>query len=160
MNEEGVEGEVKHVQFYGDEAYRASIPIEKAVGRLEDVLLVHTVNGEPLPRDHGYPIRALMPGHGAARSIKWSKRVVLSDAKSQSQWQQRDCKCFGPNQDGDNVDWSTAPAIQELPIQSAISSQKNIAAGSRDGVEEDLIELEGYAISGGGKEDRAHRHQC
>lgn len=152
---EEVEGDVQHVQFQGAEAYGASIPIEKAVSHRGDVLLVHTMNGKPLPRDHGYPLRAIVPGHVAARSVKWLRRIILSDEESQSQWQQRDYKCFGPNQSGTEVDWATAPAIQEIPVQSAIVSLRDLPADNRQlqvyGLEEEVIEVEGYALSGGGR---------
>ncbi len=152
---EEMEDDVKHVQFQGAEAYGASIPIEKAVSRHGDVLLAHTMNGKPLPQDHGYPVRAIVPGHVAARSVKWLRRITLSDEESQSQWQQRDYKCFGPNQSGTEVDWATAPAIQEVPVQSAIVSLRDIPRDNKQlqvyGLEEEAIEVEGYALSGGGR---------
>ena len=149
------EEEVKHVQFYGAEAYGASIPLEKAMNRYGDVLLVHTMNGEPLPRDHGYPLRALVPGHVAARSVKWLNRIVLSEEESQSQWQRKDYKCFGPNQSGTAADWEKAPAIQEYPVQSAIVTLRDLPAGNKllqvYGLEEEAVEIEGYALAGGGR---------
>lgn len=33
------------------------------------------MNGEPIPRDHGYPIRAVVPGVVGARSVKWLAKV-------------------------------------------------------------------------------------
>ena len=56
---------IKHVQFEGyDEGsdgspYGASIPIAKAMSG--DVILAYEMNGDTLPRDHGYPVRYL-PG--------------------------------------------------------------------------------------------------
>ena len=52
--------EVKHVQFVGAEAYGASIPIDKAVDKHGDVLLVYAMNGKPLLRDHGFPLLSLI----------------------------------------------------------------------------------------------------
>ena len=151
--------EAKHAQFSGAEAYGASIPIDKAIDRLGDVLLAFKMNGEPLPRDHGYPVRALVPGTVAARSVKWLKRITISEDESQSQWQQRDYKCFGPNvvpSQGSSVDWGSAPAIQETPVQSAITHMSDIESEHRDilnvyGLAEDAVCLEGYAFSGGGR---------
>ncbi|CRK41663.1 hypothetical protein BN1708_016887, partial [Verticillium longisporum] len=80
------------------------------------------MNGAPLPPDHGFPLRALVPGYVAARSVKWLRRVIVSEDESQSQWQQKDYKLFGPNQT--HPDWTTAPAIQEMPITSAITAVK------------------------------------
>lgn len=151
--------EVKHAQFMGAEAYGASIPIEKAVSLRGDVLLVYEMGGKPLPSDHGYPLRVLVPGHVAARSVKWLNKIILSDEESSSQWQQRDYKCFGPNQLGQDIDWTTAPAIQEIPVQSAITSLRNISPHTKEdrkvlqvyGLEEEAVEVTGYAFSGGGR---------
>ncbi|KAK3317780.1 Oxidoreductase, molybdopterin-binding domain-containing protein [Cercophora scortea] len=109
-----------HVQFTGLEAYGASIPLAKAVDPRGDVLLAFKMNGSPLPPDHGFPLRAVVPGHVAARSVKWLSKIVVSDEESTSQWQRRDYKSFGPNE-GKNPDWDRAPAIQEMPVTSAIT---------------------------------------
>ncbi|KAL2024890.1 hypothetical protein VTK56DRAFT_3589 [Thermocarpiscus australiensis] len=110
-----------HAQFTGLEAYGASIPLAKALDPRGDVLLAFGMNGEPLPRDHGFPLRAVVPGHVAARSVKWLSKIVISDEESTSQWQRRDYKSFGPNE-GPNPDWDRARSIQEMPVTSAITA--------------------------------------
>eukprot|EP00879_Flechtneria_rotunda_P019211 GHRR01020172.1.p1 GENE.GHRR01020172.1~~GHRR01020172.1.p1 ORF type:complete len:455 (+),score=128.97 GHRR01020172.1:287-1651(+) len=68
---------VAHIHFYGydvDESgtsYAASIPVAKAVSEYEDVLLAWEMNGQPIPRDHGGPLRVIVPGTTGARSVKW-----------------------------------------------------------------------------------------
>ncbi|KAK7423993.1 hypothetical protein QQZ08_008817 [Neonectria magnoliae] len=141
--------EAKHVQFSGLEAYGASIPMKKAVDPQGDVLLAYGMNGQPLPRDHGFPLRAIVPGHVAARSVKWLSHITLSDEESLSQWQRRDYKCFGPNQT--HVDWETAPAIQEMPVQSAITGCKLGEWTRTQGKLAQKAVLSGYAYSGGGR---------
>lgn len=147
--------EVKHVQFSGSEAYGASIPVDKAIDKRGDVLIAYKMNGQPLPRDHGWPARILVPGHVAARSVKWVNKITLSEEESPSQWQQRDYKCFGPYQ-GPNPDWDSAPAIQETPVQSAVTRINDEVSGDSKllkvyGLEQDSICLEGYAYAGGGR---------
>lgn len=51
--------------------YGSSIPIEKALDPYGDVILAYEMNGEPIPRDHGYPIRVVVPGVVGARNVKW-----------------------------------------------------------------------------------------
>ena len=65
-----------------------------------DVLLALEMNGEPLPRDHGYPVRAVVPGVVGARNVKWLSRIELAANESEAHWQQRDYRGFPPN-----VDW-------------------------------------------------------
>lgn len=149
---------VQHVHFVGAEAYGASVPIEKVVDQFGDVLIVYAMNGKPLLRDHGFPMRAMVPGTVAARSVKWLEKIVLSEEESPSQWQRRDYKCFGPNE-GSNPDWDSAVAIQEVPVQSAVTSVqkvtknrlKNSELARVYGLEEEAVILHGYAISGGGR---------
>jgi len=56
----------------------ASVPVEKALNPWGDVILAYEMNGEPLPRDHGFPLRVIVPGTIAARSVKWLQRIILS----------------------------------------------------------------------------------
>ena len=61
--------------------FRRVIPAAKAMH--PDTLLAHGMNGSPLPRDHGYPLRALLPGWVGSASIKWLGRIVVS---ARQQW--------------------------------------------------------------------------
>lgn len=47
-------GAVAHVQFEGDDGTRASIPVEKAVSAMGDVVLAYEMNGEALPRSANF----------------------------------------------------------------------------------------------------------
>ncbi|TDZ13149.1 Sulfite oxidase [Colletotrichum spinosum] len=139
--------DVKHVHYAGLEAYAASIPASKAVDPHGDVLLAFRMNDHPLARDHGFPIRTIVPGNVAARSVKWLRRITLSDEESPSQWQRRDCKAFCPGA-GADPDWKSAPAIQEMPVTSAITAARS--KNKPDG--KHVVSAEGYAYSGGGRE--------
>lgn len=70
----------------------------------------------------------------------------MSEEESTSQWQRRDYKCFGPN-DIEKPNWEMAPAIQETPVQSAIT---HMHRGEGKGEAQDVV-IEGYAFSGGGR---------
>ena len=59
-----------------EDGFRRAIPIEKAMR--PDTILAYAMNGEALPRDHGYPLRALVPGWVGSSSIKWLTRIVVS----------------------------------------------------------------------------------
>lgn len=100
-----------HVVFDSVDGYGASIPIEKALDKRGDVLLAYEMNGEPLLPDHGYPLRVLVPGTVAARSVKWVNKVQLSEHESMSHWQQKDYRGFSPSADWDNLKWADSKSI-------------------------------------------------
>lgn len=52
-------------------------------------------------------------------------RIIVSKEESDSHWQQNDYKGFSPSVDWHNVDFKTSPAIQELPVVSAICEPNN-----------------------------------
>jgi sulfite oxidase len=54
--------------------YGGSVPVDKAV--TGQVLLAWAMNGRPLPRVHGAPVRVVVPGWIGARSVKWLQRVT------------------------------------------------------------------------------------
>lgn len=56
--------------------FRKVLPVHKAMH--PDTLLAYEMNGEVLPRDHGFPLRAVVPGWVGANSIKWLGRIVVS----------------------------------------------------------------------------------
>ncbi len=64
-----------------EEGFRRVIPVDKAMDA--DTLLAYALNGELLPRDHGFPLRVLAPGWVGSTSIKWLGRIVVS---SQQLW--------------------------------------------------------------------------
>ena len=58
---------------------RRPMPIEKAVDPY--TLLAFAMNGETLPPDHGFPLRAIVPGWVGANSVKWVGSIVVSSEK-------------------------------------------------------------------------------
>jgi DMSO/TMAO reductase YedYZ molybdopterin-dependent catalytic subunit len=56
--------------------FARSIPLAKA---RSDVLLAYKMNGIDLPPEHGFPLRAIIPGWYAMASIKWLRRIIVTD---------------------------------------------------------------------------------
>lgn len=128
--------------------YATSIPLTKAMDPRGDVILAYDMNGETLNRDHGFPIRCIVPGVVGARNVKWLGKIIVGKNESDSHWQQNDYKAFSPSTDWDNVDFKTAPAIQNMPVTSAICSPNPTEKEVK--ITDNCIEVKGYAYSGGG----------
>ncbi len=61
----------------GATRFERSLPLDHA--RDADPLLAYAMNGEPLPIQHGYPVRLVVPGWYAVASVKWLTEIDLVD---------------------------------------------------------------------------------
>lgn len=69
------------------EAYTTNLPLERALD--PDVLLVHTFDGAPLPREHGGPVRMVTPRLYAWKGAKWVRRIELLAQDRPGFWERR-----------------------------------------------------------------------
>jgi len=63
----GIQGEIEH-------AYERSLPIAEA--RRDELLLAYEINGQPLPPQHGYPLRLIVPGWYGMTHVKWLRSIT------------------------------------------------------------------------------------
>jgi DMSO/TMAO reductase YedYZ molybdopterin-dependent catalytic subunit len=61
-------GAVSLATFAADE-FTTALPLDVALG--PETLLVYEMNGQVLPREHGYPLRMLVPGRYGMKNAKW-----------------------------------------------------------------------------------------
>jgi DMSO/TMAO reductase YedYZ molybdopterin-dependent catalytic subunit len=57
--------------------YERSLSTDDAMGA--DAVLAYAMNGEPLPRQHGYPLRLIVPGWYGVASVKWLTEIEVID---------------------------------------------------------------------------------
>ena len=78
LSRAGVKSTAKDVMLISvdEKKVQRPIPIEKALA--EDTLLVYAMNGDILPPDHGFPLRALVPGWVGIANIKWVGSIQVS----------------------------------------------------------------------------------
>ncbi|OAY29636.1 sulfite oxidase isoform X2 [Manihot esculenta] len=144
----------KHVEFVSIDKckeenggpYKASIPLSQSTNPEADVLLAYEMNGEPLNRDHGYPLRVVVPGVIGARSVKWLESINIIAEECQGFFMQKDYKMFPPSVDWDNIDWSTRRPQMDFPVQCAVCSLEDVTA-----IKPGKVKVSGYAASGGGR---------
>ncbi|MCX2727576.1 molybdopterin-dependent oxidoreductase [Thermomicrobium sp. 4228-Ro] len=78
---------VVDVVFTAADGYSDSIPFSLALE--PSVLLAYALNGEPLPREHGFPLRLVVPGIYGMKNVKWITGIELSPTDYRGFWQQR-----------------------------------------------------------------------
>jgi sulfite oxidase len=143
-DEQIIKGDIKHIQFEAIDGLKTSIPAEKAMNIYGDVLIAYKMNGEDIPRDHGYPLRLIAPGHIGIRNIKWLKNIKVSTEESDGTWQRGISYKGLPHyiKDFKNLDLNKFASVQEMPVQSCIVdvNEKN-----------DTFNVQGFAWSGGGR---------
>ena len=76
-----------HIMCYGYDEYTTNVSLEEALKPY--VLLVHTVEGKPLPKDHGGPVRMITPQLYAWKGSKWINRIEFMDANRLGFWEER-----------------------------------------------------------------------
>ncbi|CAH1202213.1 Protein-methionine-sulfoxide reductase catalytic subunit MsrP [Paenibacillus allorhizoplanae] len=88
LEQAGVKEGVKMVKFYSaDGEYTDNITIEQTW--MEDVMVVVMLDGKPIPRDMGGPVRLVVPQMYAYKSVKWLNRIELIDSDHTGYWEQR-----------------------------------------------------------------------
>ncbi|MGC4000315.1 MAG: molybdopterin-dependent oxidoreductase [Anaeromyxobacter sp.] len=76
-----------HLLVHGADGYSTNLPLEEALK--PDVLLVHAVDGRPLPREHGGPVRVITPQLYAWKGAKWVSRLEVLTADRRGYWEIR-----------------------------------------------------------------------
>ena len=98
-----------HGEFAGEaqEAYLKDSPLSRLDGG--DVLIAYELNGEPLPVEHGFPARLLVPGYFGTNSVKWLSRLNLADHRATSLFTSRFYNDDVPGSDDTRPVWEIAP---------------------------------------------------
>ena len=77
----------KTLIFKGADGYHDSIPLSR--GRHRAALLAYAMNGEPLSRKHGFPLRLLVPGLYGIKQVKWIQEIEVSNENHIGYWGKR-----------------------------------------------------------------------
>jgi sulfite oxidase len=146
-----VVSEARHIAFTGLDGvqkadrrfgFGGSIPIGKALSH--EVLLAYEMNGQPLPPDHGYPLRVVVPGYIGARSVKWVSSITVQTEPSANFFQANSYKLFPPQAQANTADWEQGLMLGELSVNAVICQPQEgetLPVGP--------MKVRGYAMAGG-----------
>lgn len=125
LKQAGVAADARHVSFEGLDKplgsagirFIRSIPIEKA---LDSTILAYEMNGEPLPVEHGYPLRAIAMGWTGANCLKWLSKITLLERPFEGFFMDKVYRVFQKGQDP-----ATGEVVTSIPLKSIITSPAN-----------------------------------
>lgn len=95
--------------------FARSIPIAKA--RQQTVLLAHRMRNADLPANHGFPVRAIVPGWYGVASVKWLTKIIVTDRPYNGFFQSLDYSIYERRQG-----LVTVTPITEMQVKSLIVS--------------------------------------
>ncbi len=106
-------------------ALSRGVPIEKLLD--ENNLLVWAVNGEPLPIEHGFPLRLIIPGWPGAVSAKWLTRIWVRDRRHDGPGMtgisyKIPIRPMPPPEGGAKYDQSNLKDLESMPVRAIITS--------------------------------------
>ncbi|MGZ4394300.1 MAG: molybdopterin-dependent oxidoreductase [Gaiellaceae bacterium] len=70
-----------------EKPYTDSLTLAQA--ELKDAMLAYGMNGKPLSRAHGAPVRVVIPDMYGYKNVKWVKRITLTSAPETGYWEER-----------------------------------------------------------------------
>ncbi|ETS83143.1 Nitrate reductase [NADPH] [Pestalotiopsis fici W106-1] len=136
--------------------YGTSVKLNWCMDPNRGIMLAHRMNGEALHPDHGKPLRIIIPGQIGGRSVKWLKRIIVTDQPSDNWYHIYDNRVLptmvDPEQSANLPDtWKDERyAIYDLNTNSATCSPAHEERISPSSVQETYT-VRGYAYAGGGK---------
>jgi DMSO/TMAO reductase YedYZ molybdopterin-dependent catalytic subunit len=88
------------------EQFARSMSLEEALDR--DILLCYDMNGDPLPPEHGFPLRLIAPGWYGVANVKWLTRIEVSDRRHAGRFMSRDYVSIREEQRSGETLWTFA----------------------------------------------------
>lgn len=153
---------VRWVNFEGSDElpegpYATCITLEYAMDPTNDVMVAMEMNERPIPPDHGYPIRLVVPGFVGGRSVKWLRKIWTSAEENSSFyhiWDNRIPPNFVTSEQGQVADimfHHPSTALYQQTLNSAITRP---AQGETIPLNSDAsrtYRVQGFAYNGDGR---------
>jgi len=114
LAEVGLQPSASHLVLRAADDYSDSIPLVAAMHPY--TMLVYDLNGAPLPNEHGYPLRLIVPGIFGMKNAKWLKSIEAINTDYSGYWQQRG--------------WSNVATVQTMSRIDVPTDSGSVTAGT------------------------------
>jgi DMSO/TMAO reductase YedYZ molybdopterin-dependent catalytic subunit len=114
-----------------EQQFARSITLENAMR--PEPMLAYALNGQPLDRDHGFPLRLIMPGWYGIANVKWLSEIHLQEERFlgnfQARWYRTLRGVGGTGEDADPQTQWVENEVTRMRVKSIISRVRKTAAG-------------------------------
>ena len=131
LKEAAPAGHAREVVFWGADAgketlrgadyemhFARSLALEDAMNA--GAILAYEMNGQPLPVEHGFPLRVVVPGWYGVNNVKWVTGIELIDTRFAGRFMGRDYVTIMGRQVGDTVEY-TETSVARQRIKSVVA---------------------------------------
>ncbi|HEX4365098.1 MAG TPA: sulfite oxidase [Solirubrobacteraceae bacterium] len=115
----------------GSHPFARGLPLDKA--RAPETMLVWEVNGAPIDRRHGGPVRAIVPGWYATDSVKWLTRITILEGEFDGPWEVDDYRLLPAGDKGPGERMTTMP-VHALVVEPCEDSGQRPGPATARGV--------------------------
>ncbi|GGY38023.1 sulfite oxidase [Streptomyces omiyaensis] len=139
---------------------RRPLPVAKA---LDDVILAYEMNGEPLPYDHGHPVRLIVPNWVGIASVKWLGDIEVSTRPLTSPWSTDWYRLLGeahPPGGSAPITRQTLKSGHQLPFGAALEAGRVHRLTGRAWSAHAPVRTVEVSADGGATWRRAHLHDA
>ena len=119
--------EASWILWQADDGFTESLPID--VARHPDTWIAYLMGDQPLPPEHGYPARVLIPGRFGMKQPKWVRRMQLADHDEAGYWVQRGWDQEAVVRMMSRIDWPANGAV--VAASAALTAYGIAFAGDR-----------------------------
>ncbi|MFJ8297440.1 sulfite oxidase [Streptomyces sp. NPDC094447] len=137
---------------------RRPLPVAKA---FDDVILAYEMNGEPLPYDHGHPVRLVVPSWVGIASVKWLGDIEVSTRPLSSPWSTDWYRLFGdahPAGGSAPITRQTLKSGYQLPFGATLEAGRPHRLTGRAWSALAPVRTVEVSTDGGARWRRAHLH--
>jgi DMSO/TMAO reductase YedYZ molybdopterin-dependent catalytic subunit len=93
------------------EQFARSMTLEDAMN--PDNLLCYEMNGQPLPPEHGHPVRLIAPGWYGVANVKWLSRIEVTDRRYEGRFMARDYVTIRETKQAGKTVWTFTSVAQD-----------------------------------------------
>lgn len=86
----------------------------------DEVLVCYEMNGEPLMKEHGFPLRLVVPGWFGISWVKWMNRIMVLDRRYMSKYMAQEYVTLRGEQRGDKTNWHLT-SVGPINVKSIVA---------------------------------------